>query len=129
MFSGCTLLINSLLPNEYEVLESNWNIYLPKANEVKDILTTEANFHGDGEWFALFGYSKPIGLSNTSYIKLTSNEISDANNRIAQFKKEQLIFVKIPKKLLSKCVRKSNVHTKKNSLNKLLEHIKKEAFF
>ncbi|MFJ6208466.1 hypothetical protein [Lysinibacillus sp. NPDC092081] len=82
--------MNSLLPNEYEVLESNWNIYLPKADEKKNLLTTEANFHGDGEWFALFDYSKPIDFSNTSFIKLTSNEISDANNRIAQFKKRTI---------------------------------------
>ncbi|KOP80356.1 hypothetical protein AMS59_02895 [Lysinibacillus sp. FJAT-14745] len=90
LFSGCTLLINSLLPNEYEVLESNWNIYLPKADEIKNLLTTEANFLGDGEWFALFDYSKPIDFSNTGFIKVTSNEISVANNRIAQFKKRTI---------------------------------------
>ena len=90
LFTGCSLLIDSLLPNEYEVLESNWNITLPETNEVKDLLTTEANFHGDGEWFTLFNYSKPIDLSNTNFIKLTSNEISDANYKIAQFKKSTI---------------------------------------
>lgn len=86
LFSGCNLFINSLLPNEYEVLESNWNINLPEANEVKDLLTTQASFHGDGEWFTLFDYSKPIDLSNTDFIKLTFNEVTDANNKIEQFK-------------------------------------------
>jgi len=86
LFSGCNLFINSLLPNEYEVLESNWNINLPEANEVKDLLTTQANFHGDGEWFTLFDYSNPIDLSNTDFIKLTFNEVTDANNKIEQFK-------------------------------------------
>lgn len=90
LFSGCTLLINTLLPNEYEVLESSWGIYLPKADEIDDLLTTDANFHGDGEWFTLFNYSKPIDLSNTGFIKLTSNDISNATNRIARFKKRTI---------------------------------------
>ena len=90
LFSGCTLLINSLLPNKYEVLESNWGIYLPKADEVIDLLTTEASFHGDGEWFTLFDYSKPIDFSNTGFTKLTSSDISDVNNKIAQFEKRTI---------------------------------------
>lgn len=90
LFSGCNLLINSLLPNEYEVLERNWGIYLPKADKVTDLLTTEANFHGDGEWFTLFDYSKPIDFSNTGFSILTSSDISDANNKIAQFEKRTI---------------------------------------
>lgn len=98
LFSGCNLLINSLLPNEYEVLESNWGISLPEADEVTNLLITEASFHGDGEWFTLFDYSKPIDLSNVGFVKLTASDISNANQKITQFEKEQLIFVKMPKK-------------------------------
>ena len=86
LLSGCTLLISSLLPNEYEVLEKNWHIKLPTADEVTDLITTEANFHGDGEWFTLYNYSKPIDFSNTKLIKLTANETSHANQKIEQFK-------------------------------------------
>lgn len=90
LFSGCALLIKSLLPNEYEVLESNWGVNLPKADEVIYLLTTEANFHGDGEWFTLFDYSKQIDFSNTSFTKLTSSDVSHVNNKIAQFEKSTI---------------------------------------
>lgn len=90
LFSGCNLLINSLLPNEYEVLESNWGISLPEADEVTYLLSTDANFHGDGEWFTLFDYSKPIDLSKAGFIKLTTNNIPYATNRIERFKMRTL---------------------------------------
>ncbi|MEK4426016.1 hypothetical protein [Solibacillus sp. FSL K6-1523] len=90
LFSGCNLLINSLLPNEYEVLESNWGISLPEADEVTNLLITEASFHGDGEWFTLFDYSKPIDLSNVGFVKLTASDISNANQKITQFEKRTI---------------------------------------
>lgn len=90
LFSGCTILLSSLLPNEYEVLEENWSISLPKANKVKNVLTTDANFHGDGEWLTVLDYSKPVDLRNTGFKKLHAAELSDANNRIAQFTKRTI---------------------------------------
>lgn len=78
-------MLSSLLPNEYEVLEANWGITMPQATEVKDLLTTENSFHGDGEWFTLFAYSKPIDLTESNFVKLSSEELANANTKIANF--------------------------------------------
>ena len=84
--SGCALLLDQLLLDEYDVLEYNWDIDLPKANKVTHLIASEANFLGDGEEMTLFEYSKPIDLSNTIFTKLTSNEITHANSKIEHFK-------------------------------------------
>lgn len=83
-------MINSLLLDDYEVLEANWGIHLPRATEIKDLITTENSFHGDGEWFTLFKYSKPINLSESNFVKLSSEQIAEANNKIANFQQRTL---------------------------------------
>ena len=83
-------VLSSLLYNEYEVLEANWGIKLPQATEVKDLLTTENSFHGDGEWFTLLEYSKPVDLTESNFVKLSLEEIANANNKIANFQRRTL---------------------------------------
>ena len=84
--SGCALLVDQLLLDEYDVLEYNWKIDLPKANKVTDLIAPEASFLGDGELMTLFEYSKPIDLSNTVFTKLSSSEITNADSKIEHFK-------------------------------------------
>ena len=83
-------MINSLLYDQYEVLELNWGIELPQATEMKSLITTENSFHGDGEWFLLFEYSKPIDLTDSEFGKLSFEDIAHANNEIANFKRRTL---------------------------------------
>ena len=83
-------MLSSLLYNEYEVLEANWGIELPQATEVKEILTTENSFRGEGEWFTLFEYSKPIDLTESNFVKLSLEDIANANNKIVNFQRRTL---------------------------------------
>lgn|GEM_PF-3688457 len=91
IFIGITLLffiwvIHSLFLDEYEALEKSWGIDLPRAAEVKSLLTTENNARGDGEWFTKYSYSKPINFAETTFVQLTTQQVAEANNKIENFK-------------------------------------------
>lgn len=90
LFVTCILMVSSLLPNEYEVLVSNWGIELPKANETQHLLIKDNNFHGDGESFTLFTYAEAIDLGERGFTKLTFNDVANANGRIAQFQRKTI---------------------------------------
>lgn len=82
--------LSSLHYNEYEVLEANWGIKIPQAKEVRDLLTTENSFRGDGEWFTVFEYVKPIDLTESNFKKLSLEEVANVNNKIANFQRRTL---------------------------------------
>jgi hypothetical protein len=83
-------VIDSLLYDEYEVLESNWGIQLPQAEKITDLIITENSFHGDGEWFEIFQYSKPVDLTKRGFTELTFEQTNEANDHIASFTQKTL---------------------------------------
>ncbi|WP_223555479.1 hypothetical protein [Lysinibacillus sphaericus] len=88
---GLTLLffiwvIDSLLLDEYEVLKESWGIDMPRAAEVKNLITTENDARGDGEWFKKYSYSEPIDLAESPFVQLTNQQVAEANNKIDNFK-------------------------------------------
>lgn len=88
LFSSCTFMLKAYLPNKYEVIKSNWGIDIPKAENVSQLITTEANFHGDGEWMTLYQYTKDIDVSAIGLKKIEN--VDEANTQITKFKNKTL---------------------------------------
>lgn len=78
--------------DEYETLERSWGITLPRADEVTSLITTENAARGDGEWFTKYSYAKPVDFSETPFVHLTSQQVTEANNKIDNFKIRTLNF-------------------------------------
>lgn len=66
--------------------KTEWEINLPVPEKMEEVWKSEASFHGDGEWFNVFQYSKPkISIGDSGMIVLSTDNVDEAKNKIDHF--------------------------------------------